>query len=83
MGGLLEISWYAVPGIVGLVGAWMLAFPRGAWTLSKLQAQSRGLATSDTPTPGALRLLRVKGLVLLVFSLGFIALVHNFHAGWH
>ena len=82
MGDFLVILWYAGPGLVGLVGAWMLAFPKGAWVLAKLQSQSRGLATTDAPSPGALRVLRIKGLVMLVFCIVFIVLVHNFRAQW-
>jgi hypothetical protein len=60
-------------------GLWQVASPLAAWKLRRLHAKSRGLATTDEPDEGALRVIRWQGVALVLFALAFsIALVLMF-----
>ena len=69
---------YVVPGLLALVGAWHLVNPVGIWRLGRLEAQSRGQATSDAPTPGALTVVRIRGWFFLLVAAAFAIFSQSF-----
>lgn len=73
---------YLAPGILAAIGVWHLAHPLGPWKLARLHSESEGLATRDAPTPGALKLLRVRGAFLLAFAIAFSVFSHLFFSDW-
>ena len=72
---LWKFLFFAPVLLAFAAGLWQAVYPLSAWKLRRLQAKSRGLATTDEPDEGALKVIRWQGVALAAFSVVFLIVV--------